>query len=255
MGYRLELIGTPNQHKPPHPMPLGETKQNLVSEEIRKLSAKKAVLQVQPKTGQFLSRLFLVPKKDGSQRPVINLKPLNQFIQKQKFKMEGAKLIRDLLRRKDWMISIDLKDAYLSVPISPQHRKFLRFPWKDSLFEFQCLPFGLTSAPRVFTKLLKPVMAHLRQKGIRCIIFLDDMLVMAQFKEELQKQTQDILMLFQLLGFRINWDKSVLSPTQMIEYLGLRINSVSMAISLPQEKVMNIIHTCEAAMQQAKVSV
>ena len=164
----------------------------------------------------------------------------------------SKKLIRDLLQRKYWMVSIDLKDAYLSVPISPQHRKFLRFPWKDSLFEFQCLPFGLTSAPRVFTKLLKPVMALLRQKGIRCIIFLDDMLVMAQSKEELEKQIQDIC---QLLEFRINWDESLLSPTQMIEYLGLQINSTSMAILLPQEKVRNIIQTCEAAMEQAKVSV
>ena len=102
----------------------------MVSEEIRKLSAKKAVLQVQLETGQFLSRLFLVPQKDSSQRPVINLKPLNQFIQKQKFKMEEAKLIRDLLRRKDWMISIDLKDAYLSVPISLNTGSFSGFHGK-----------------------------------------------------------------------------------------------------------------------------
>ena len=81
-------VGIPHQRKPLHPMPLRGTTQNLVSEEIRTLRAKKAVLQVQPETGQFLSRLFLVPKKDGSQRPVINLKPLNQFIQKQKFRSE-----------------------------------------------------------------------------------------------------------------------------------------------------------------------
>ena len=195
----------------------------------------------------------VIPSPKDSQRPVINLKPLNQFIKKQRFKMERAKLIRDLLRRNNWMVSTDLKDAYLSVPISPQHRKFLRFPWKDSLFNFQCVPFGLTSAPIVFfTKLLKPVMALLRQKGIRCIILLDDM---AQSKEELQKQTQDILTHFQLLGFRINWDKSVLSPTQMIEYLGLQINSISMAISLPQEEITNIIQSCKATMEHERVLV
>lgn len=68
-------------------------------------------MEVQPEKGQILSQLFLVPEKDGSQRSVINLKPLNHFIQKQKSKTEGAKLIRDLLQRNNWMVSIDLKDA------------------------------------------------------------------------------------------------------------------------------------------------
>ena len=117
MGYRLELLAIPSQLRSPHPIPLGETKQIQVSGEIEKPCAKQAVVKVRPTKGQFLSQLFLVPKKDGSQRPVINLKPLNQ-----KFKMEGAKLIWDLLRQKDWMVSIDLKDVYLSVPITPQHR-------------------------------------------------------------------------------------------------------------------------------------
>lgn len=94
-----------------------------------------------------MSQLFLVPKKDGSQRPVINLKPLNLFIKKQKFKMEGARVIRGLLQEGDWMVSIDLKDAYLSVPVAQGDIHYL--------CEFQYLRFGLSSAPQVFTKLLK----------------------------------------------------------------------------------------------------
>ena len=50
----------------------------------------------------------------------------------------------------------------------------------QNLFEFQCLPFGLSSAPRVFTKLLKPITALLWRRGIRCILFLDDIMVMNQ---------------------------------------------------------------------------
>ena len=83
--------------------------------------------RVTAKDGQFLSQIFLVPKKDGSQRPVVNLKPLNRFVTRQKFKMEGARSIRDLLRRGDWMVTIDLKDAYLSVPVDTEHRQYLRF--------------------------------------------------------------------------------------------------------------------------------
>jgi hypothetical protein len=80
---------------------MGKAESMAITSEIGKLSEKGAIKPVQPYVGQFLSQLFLVPKKDGSQRPVINLKPLNLLIQKQKFKMEGAKVIRDLLQRGD----------------------------------------------------------------------------------------------------------------------------------------------------------
>ena len=101
------------------------------------------------------------------------------------FKMEGAGMLRDLLQRNDWLVSMDLKDAYLSIQIAEKDRKFLRFLWKEQTYEFQCLPFGLSSAPRVSTKLLKPVMALLRRQGIHTIIFLDNLLIMGQSKEEL----------------------------------------------------------------------
>ena len=68
-------------------------------------------------------------------------------------------------------------------------------------YKFWCLPFGLSSAPRVFTKLLKPVMGLLRQQGIHTIIFPDDMLIMGQSKEELVDQVGEILQFLQLLGF------------------------------------------------------
>jgi len=57
------------------------------------------------------------------------------------------------------MIKIDLKDAYFSMPIDPQSKKYLRFLWEGTLFEFQCLMFGLGPARRIFRKLLKVPMS------------------------------------------------------------------------------------------------
>ena len=76
--------------------------------------------KVQPQMEQFTSRLF---KKDGSLRPIVNLKPLNRFMAKHHFKMEGICRVKELLREGDWMCSVDLKDAYLSVPVAKHHRK------------------------------------------------------------------------------------------------------------------------------------
>ena len=73
--------------------------------------------------------------------------------------------------------TIDLKDSYLTIPINPDHYKYMRFQWNSTLFEFICLPFGLCSAPRVLAEVLKPFVGSIRNKGIRLVIYLDDMAI------------------------------------------------------------------------------
>ena len=62
--------------------------------------------------------------------------------------MEDLHLLPDLIQSGDWMIKLDLKDAYLQVPIHPDHQKFLVFEWSNRFYQFKCLPFGLFTAPR-----------------------------------------------------------------------------------------------------------
>ena len=254
-GYQLELVSLPYQDFIPGPPCWSKMNCALITDEVEKLIRKQAIALVAPVAGQFLSHVFTVPKKDGSQSLVVNLRPLNHFVQKRHFKMEGTGMLRDLLQRNDWLVSIDLKDAYLSIQIAEKDRKFLHFLWKEQTYEFRCLPFGLSSAPRVFTKLLKPVMALLRRQGIRTIIFLDDLLVMGQSKEEMVSQVEEILHFFQLLGFVINQEKSVLSPSHTIQFLGFIVDSALMVISLPQKKVVDITKACQAALLQGTLSV
>ena len=171
------------------------------------------------------------------------------------FKMENLAMMKDLLREGDRMASIDLKDAYLSVSVWEEHRRYLRFSWRGTLYEFQCLPFSLCSAPRVFTKLLKPVLARLRHQGVHLIMYLDDMLVMAQSREELEKQLQQITSLLELLGFVVNREKSKLVPTQLIQYLGFLVDSRVMKIGLMEEKVAQMITTCTRVHQKHSLPV
>jgi len=78
------------------------------------------------------------------------------------------------------MVKMDLKDAYLQIPIHPDYQHLLTFKWEGGTYKFQCLPIGLLAAPRLFTKLLKPVAGFLRQIGCHLIIYLDDILMMQQ---------------------------------------------------------------------------
>jgi len=126
----------------------------------------------------------LVPKKDKGWRPIINLKALNQYLKVQHFKMETINILQDILKKGDWMGKIDLKDAYLTVPISPQDQKFLRFRWREQAYQCTALPFGLAMAPRVFSKIMRPWVTLMREKGVRMIQYLDDILIMASTKEQ-----------------------------------------------------------------------
>lgn len=83
-------------------------------------------------------------------------------------------MIHDLVKPNDWMATVDLKDAYFLIPIHSDHQHYLRFQWEGQTYQFHCLPFGLSCAPQVFKKVMKPVVAFLREKSVRLIIYLDD---------------------------------------------------------------------------------
>ena len=134
------------------------------------------------------------------------------------------------------MAVLDLKDAYYSVPINPQHRKFLRFEFKGSLYEFTCLPNGLASAPRVFTKLMKPVYVTLRSKGYLIVGYIDDILLLAKTSHELAQVVAETIALLRSLGFTIHEPVCVTTPTQVAKFLGFLLNSKDMIISMIPEK-------------------
>ena len=228
-GFKIPFSQTPFQFGPPQLARVNQEERLQINSEIKEMLRKGAIQKLKSEPGKFLSNLFLVNKKDGGHRPVINRKFLNSFIPYQYFKMEGMHLIKDLLQEHDFLIKIDLKDAYFGIPLDKSSRKYIRFQWERNLYKFLCLCFGLGPAPLIFTKLLKIPIALLRRINVR-IIFLDDMLVMAQTLQEISQAKETLIFLLQNLGFVINFKKSQLTPVKEIEFLGLVINSVNMTM-------------------------
>jgi len=145
-GYRLELTQTPHQARQPHGISCSQEEHAKISQEIKELLDKGAIVEAPLSTGSYITQIFLVEKKGGGQRPVINLKGLNSFVKMEHFKMEGLHILPDLIQQGDWMIKLDLKDAYLQVPIHKDNQHLLQFKWEQKTYQFVCLPFGLTSA-------------------------------------------------------------------------------------------------------------
>lgn len=227
----------------------------LISKEINDLLLKGAIVETQESQGQFVGHIFLREKKDGSQRPIFNLKQLNKCVTYQHFKMEGLFLLKTILQRNDYMAKIDLKDAYLCVPMQSSHRQFLRFRWENRMFQFQCLPFGLASAPRDFTKLLKPAISLLRRLGTRMIVYLDDILILNQSEMGIRQDVCNVIHVLTNLGFIVNEKKSVREPHRVLEFLGFLINSTEMTLSLPIGKLEKVREKCRSMIHATSVTV
>ena len=179
-----------------------------------------------PLTPGFYSRLFLVPKKDGGWRPVIDLKALNLYLPKEGFKMETPASIAAAMRPGDWATSIDLKDAYFHIPMARSSRKYLRFVVDGVTYQFVALPFGLSPAPMVFTRVMGVVTSYAHRRAIRLHLYLDDWLLRALLRSLLVDHTQEILRLCLDLGIVVNVPKSNLEPSQEFEFLGTVFRTV-----------------------------
>ena len=129
----------------------------------------------------------------------------------------------------------------------------VRFLWRDSLLEFACLPFGLASAPRVFTKLMKPILSILRQSGICLIAYLDDFLIMGETRQLALQHAGTTLNLLEGLGFVVNYPKSLLVPSQEIEFLGFIVNSLNLSLSLPTDKIKKVRQNCQRLLDKPVV--
>ena len=203
----------------------------------------------------FYTRIFLAPKKNGKWRPVINLKPLNQYLKKQHFKMSTPADVIQEVEEDDWLISVDLKDAYFHVPVHPSQWKFLRFCVGNDMYEFKVLPFGITTAPRVFTKMLAPVAEHIRREiGLYTSPYLDDFLAKDKERSFLAYKSREMVQFMLDVGLRINWEKSDLTPSQDTVHIGLRLMTKVGMVSVPEDRIEAIIQIVMMVQRRMEVS-
>jgi len=210
-------------------------------------------LSVIPETVHF-SRLFFVPKKGGDIRPILDLSFLNTFIKTPKLKMESISSILPFLSQGMWATSLDVTDAFWSVSIGPEFQKYLCFVLDGIVFMFLKLPFGLTSAPWAFSRLMRPIKKHLRSLKVHVSAFLDDFMIAALYRDLCHVHTSWAADLLAWLGFSINEEKSERVPKQSIVYLGVLINLHSLTIALPPEQAANISAQCNKLMSSISIT-
>ena len=191
----------------------------VIQKEVDELLAKGAI---EPSSGGagFYSSVFVVPKQSGGLHPILNLKHFNRYMHIPSFKMPTLKNVWQLIQQGDFAFSLDLQDAYLHIPIVKHHCHFLHFVWHNVPYQWKVLPFGLATAPRVFTSLMKPILFLCHCKGLCIVIYLDDILVLVCSKQAGKRAHLFLCSLLVHLGLHINCSKLDLHLSQSLPFWG-----------------------------------
>ena len=217
-------------------------KQGILEGLVLEMIEKKVVEPVlQTSSPGFYNRLFLVPKRGGSWRPVIDLSALNRALIIPSFRMETSEQIMSAVRPGEWLTSLDLTDAYFHVPIFPTHRKFLRFVVKGQVYQFIALPFGLSTAPYAFSRLVRSVAAFAHTHRVLVHQYLDDWLLRAHTHSMSNEITAWLLSWLIALGFKVNFKKSDMNPEQQKIFLGIVFDLVRYQARPSQDSIQRCL--------------
>ena len=121
-------------------------------------------------------------------------------------------------------------------------RDLLQFQYHGKRYRYTCLPNGYSPGPRVFTRIMKSLLAYLRvQYGVNLLFYIDDTLIYGDSPLVVQQYVSHTLRALQQAGLTISWRKSVLGPTQVINYLGFQIDSTTLTLTIPDTKVTSLV--------------
>ena len=228
-----------------------EVAQLLVKGAIRKVSQQEALA----KPGHY-SHIFTVSKPGGKHRVVINMKPLNEHVLKEKFRMETAKDVKSIsiLKKGDFGAVVDLTDAYYTVKLHKQSRKYCRFIVDGQIYEYIALPMGLTCSARIFTRVALFISSRLRRMGVRIILYIDDLLVIASTARLCEEHVRLVVDTIVTFGFLLNMKKSNLTPSQVFVYLGMVWDTVNWLLSIKPEREDHIRKNAQELMKSTSVT-
>ena len=192
-------------------------------EEIQRLLKNNYIV---PSDSEYISPLSCVAKRNGGFRLIINLRHLNEHVEKLSHKVEDIKCVASIIKPNDLFTSIDLRDSFYHFKIHKDYQKYLSFKFEGQCYSYCVLPFGFSLSPYFHTKILRPVVSYLRSLNVRINLYVDDFLIAAD-SSSITDHTDLVVDTLSDLGLHINLDKSETTPSKVIDYLGYTIDNTS----------------------------
>ena len=226
---------------------------DFVSEAIQELILSGSVVQVSSPP-QVVNPLSVSIQSRSKKRLILDLRHVNKHIWKEKFKFEDIRNACVYLPFDHFMFKFDLKSGYHHIDILQEHQTFLGFSWVlngvRKFFVFTVLPFGLSSAPYIFTKVVRVLVRYWRSHAVRITVYLDDGLGSARDFARCEAASLFVQTSLQLSGFLPNDSKSIWQPTSRLVWLGYCIDLSIHAISIPSERILSVVQVIDSIRSQ-----
>ena len=238
-GVKIPLVSQPQPFCLPNHK-LSQRDVTFIDNEIQGLLKANAI-EVCAQQPTCVSPIGTAPKKGGKLRLITDLRQLNNFCTKAVFQYEDIRSVSQLIKPKDYLVTLDIKNGFFHVPVHNDYRDYLGFRWRNRYFRWKVLPFGLSLSPYFFGKCLKPIVTFLRAQGLRICCYVDDFLLMST-ESQVFHHRDIVIDILQKLGICINFEKSSLIPEQCKTYLGFKLHTDSdiPTISIPGDRIRKL---------------
>jgi hypothetical protein len=182
-----------------------------------------------PEDVNYILKSFLIPKPGGEYRKILDCTPINDYVRPQKFKMEDQTIVTQVLQPLMWGVTVDITKAFHHIHVSEGMKPYLSTSYNQRLMQYLAMPFGLRSAPRIFSKIMHHCISVARRKW-----------ALLTFVQQREQYLRDLIPQFvqylKSLGWLINEKKSRLTPSQNFQYLGWEWSTTEMKVKLIKEK-------------------
>ena len=191
-----------------------------------------------------VSPLSVSIRSSGKKRLILDLRYINSHLYKEYVKFDDWSAMENYLEEDSFAYKFDLKQGYHHVDIFHDHQKYLGFSWlidgKKKYFVFTVLPFGISTAPYVFTKVMRPLVKYWRSNGIKICVYLDDGLGVEKSHNKAIESSSFVRKSLEMSGFVANSEKSIWDPTTALTWLGISLNLEKNYLFITDERVYAI---------------
>ncbi|KAH7817129.1 putative Reverse transcriptase (RNA-dependent DNA polymerase) [Monocercomonoides exilis] len=220
--------------------------QQAFSEMIKKQLETNIIKPIQEKDVKHLNPVFVIRKKDGGWRQIVDYRRLNNAIKAIHCKQEDLRTVEKIKQEKDYAVTLDLSQANYLIKVSEELSPFLSFVSKGIHFAFHGMPFGYKDAPRTFTKVMRKVQKYMREEwNARAIAYLDDIVLFHPDPQELNIIVEKTLSMFNKWGLLVNSEKCHLIPSQQFKFLGFQWDTIQFVVQIEESKKTELMKECK----------
>lgn len=248
-GYKLPFINTPKRKFSENNKAAFEN-EKFVTESIEDLLQDNSVIEVDH-IPHVVSPLSVSTDRAGKKRLILDLRYVNKHLYKERISFDDWRVFENYISENSFGYKFDLKKGYHHVEIFEEHQTFLGFSWGTGAsrryFIFTVLPFGLSSAPMLFTKMLRPLVSYWHERGINICVFLDDGAGTEKYQAKTSRHSKFVKNTLDRAGWVSNLKKSIWDPTTLMIWLGVQVDFQENVFRITDKRIRYLLEDIDKA--------